>query len=134
MNKITKFDKNNVSQIADEINKALKAVADKYQIQIKTGGGKYDPDTATLKLELQTINESGIIVTKEATTFKQYATLLNLQSTDLFREFTFNKQKYMLVGYSARKSKFPMLCKNLTDNKNYGLPEEPVVKALNESR
>lgn len=134
MKKITQFQKQDVEQISVEINQALKAIADKYQIQIRTCGGKYDNDTATLKLELQTINESGIVLTKEATAFKAYSTSLNLKPEDLFKEFTVNKEKYVLMGFAPRKSKFPMICKKVSNDQSYGLPEEIVVKALNEQR
>lgn len=130
-NKITEFSKQDVESISKEINEALKAVAQKYNIQIKTNGGKYDKDTATLKLELQTITESGQILTKEASAFKQYAHLLNLKPEDLFKEFTVNNEKYVLVGYAPRKSKFPMICRKVSNNQSYGLALETVVKVLN---
>lgn len=132
--KITQFKKETVSSLAQEINEALKAIAQKYQIEIKTNGGNFDPERATLKLELQTITDSGIAITKEASAFKQLATVLNLKAEDLFKEFTINNEKYIFMGYATRSSRFSMICKKVSNQKQYGLPLESVVKSLNNQR
>lgn len=130
MSKITEFRKETFGPLRADLEAAVKSVAEKYGVQIKTGHISYTGTNCSVKLECAVIGEDGKVARKEADTFRMWAELIGMKKEDLNRVFKIGTKNYSLEGYMPRKTKFPFLALNLDDGKQYCLPETAVKKAL----
>ena len=117
--RLRKFDAVTLNALRGEINKALEALGEKYGIAIDAGRATYYGPNATFKLELSTMQDDGAVMTKDATTFIQYAKILGLQVSDLGRVFELAGRKFKLIGYNTKKRKYPFITECLNDGKHY---------------
>ena len=62
MKKIETFNKPQIVQLRNEIDKALDQVANKYGITIKAGNCSFSGNEANFKLKLNTIGEGGTVI------------------------------------------------------------------------
>jgi hypothetical protein len=128
--KVTALDKRMVGIIAKEIEDAVQAVAQKYDINIKRGNGRFSAETATLKLEITTKGAGGQVETSDAKYFKLMARGYGLQAEDLGKDIIFNGTQYKIVGLKPSSFKYPILVKSARDGKTYKLRAESVALAL----
>lgn len=126
MNKVNSLDRASVRQINSEIESALKAVAEKYGVAIKVGNSRFSNNNCTTKIEIATIAESGEVLTKEAVDFNRYASSMFQITKKLGDTFEFRYDTYEIVGLKPRSSKYPVLAKNLSNNKTFKFPANAI--------
>jgi hypothetical protein len=126
--RIKQFDAVTLNALRVELNQALAGISEKYGITVEAGRASYNGPNATFKVELSTVKDDGVVMTREATAFLQYAKLLGLQATDLGREFEVGGKRYKIRGYNPRKSRYPFLAESVIDGKIYGFGED-LIKA-----
>ena len=104
MTKITSFRNQShmIEPLRKEINDALKAIADKYDITILAGNASYNDGMVQYKLACTTKGENGEVETKEAKDFKKYASMYGLKVEDLGKEFPMGRDKYKITGLKPR--------------------------------
>jgi len=124
MKKVTSFDRQNIRQINSEIESAIKSIAEKYGLEVKLGSTRFTNSNFTTKLQVATVGEGGITMSKEATDFNRYKSYLGIKM-DLGQEFVRNGNTYTIIGLKPRSTKYPVLAK-CTDGKTYKLPVELV--------
>lgn len=108
--KITKFDRTNLRDLRQDIDAALKAVADKHGISIRAGNARFMPQSASMKLELGTIGEGGQVIDTSAEEFKVYAPLYGLSADDLGKKFkSFDGCIYTITGCRPKSRRFPII-------------------------
>jgi len=130
-NKITNF-KSQVKMIEpmrQEINAALKAIADKYDVTILAQGGSYNEQMVQFKLTCTTKGENGEVETKEAKDFKAYAMMYGLQKEDLGREFSNGFDKYKITGLKPRSRKC-VIAQRVGSSHSYKFDPNTVKKML----
>jgi len=120
MTKVTSFNRQNIRQINFEIEAALKSIANKYGVEVKLGNTRFTGDNFTTKVQVATVGDGGITMSKEATDFNRYKTILGI-NMDLGQEFERNGNTYTIVGLKPRSKKYPVLAK-CSDGKTYKLP------------
>lgn len=128
--KIKSFDRDTCKFLRSEIDSALKAVADKYGINLKAGNAKFSESSVTFKLEAAIIGEGGIVESKDAQEFKLYSHMYGLKETDLGKEFMSNGNRYVVCGMASRSFKFPILAKKVGTNSVFKFPPEAVKRGL----
>jgi len=96
-NKITDFNKQNLKMLREELNAALKAVADKYEINIHVGNMTFRPDETSVKMVMSTKCQSEA----QRQELKKYAKVFGLESIE--------NTKYKLVKIDSRKPKYPFI-------------------------
>lgn len=126
MNKVNSLDRTSVRQINSEIESALKAVAEKYGVAIKVGNSRFSNNNCTTKIEIATVAESGEVLTKEAVDFNRYASSMFQITKKLGDTFEFRYDTYEIVGLKPRSSKYPVLAKNLSNNKTFKFPANAI--------
>jgi len=129
---ITKIDRSAVAEINKATEQALKEVAERLGINVKVGGGKFDPETGTFtpkvifSVEGADKNEwdrtVGLIYSNHP---KQWLT-----EDDFGAVITLNGKKYQLTGINLRAPKFPINAKCLSDGKYYKLTEAGVKRSM----
>jgi len=124
MKKVTAFNRQNIRQINSELEAALKQVAEKYGLEVKLGNTRFTGDNFTTKVQVATVAEGGITMSKEATDFNRYKTILGI-NMDLGQEFQRSGKTFTIVGLKPRSKKYPILAK-CSDGKTYKLPVDLV--------
>ena len=99
-----------MQDIREPINEALKKVGEDHGIVIELGHGRYGGTSGSFKLELSTVGEDGIVITKEAEAFSQLADMYLLDPNWLGKSFSFDGDTFTIVGWKARARKRPVLC------------------------
>ncbi len=124
MKKVTSFNRQNIRQINSELEAVIKQVAEKYGLEVKLGNTRFTGDNFTTKVQVATVAEGGITMSKEATDFNRYKTILGI-NMELGNEFERNGNTYTIVGLKPRSKKYPILAK-CSDGKTYKLPVDLV--------
>ena len=104
--------------LRQEINQALKEIADNHNINIDCGNCSYGDNEATYKLKINAKNDDGQLITKE------YNNLLDLSKSDINgfdinSIYTLQGKKVSLEGYSYRSPKYPVHVLDLESGKKY---------------
>lgn len=125
--KIETLNPDNLNLLRAEINAALAPICEKFDINFTLGKITYNPKNANAKLEIATKGEGGVVISKEATNFTNYATLYGLQPEDLGRTFTdWNKKSYTITGLNMKSEKAPVVATSLENGKSYRWPASAV--------
>jgi|GEM_PF-3201738 len=106
MNQITR---DNLRVLRIEMNRALKSVGDKYNVEINAGNVSFTDKNASFKLQVALINEDGIAETKEVQDFKAYSFSHGLPEDLLNKEINVCGKTVKIIGYKPRSTKFPFL-------------------------
>jgi hypothetical protein len=122
MNKINILNHDSVRRINLDINAALKAVAEKYGVEIEIKGSRFSDNNCTTRIEIATVAESGSALTKEAVDFNRYALSQFRITKKLGDRFTFKYEEYEITGLAPRSLKYPVLAKNLTSGNTFKFP------------
>jgi hypothetical protein len=130
MSKITAFDKPTIRLLRSDLDAALKAVGEKFGINLQTGNARFTSDNVTFKVEASLTLQDGTAVPKEASEFVRYAKLLGLAAEDLGRTFGFNGSTYKIVGAKTTSRKYPILAKNLSNGKTFKFVAADVARWL----
>lgn len=120
-NKINSLDRTAVRRINSDIEAALKAVADRYGVQIKIGNSSFSNTNCTTKIDISTVNEGGTVMTKEATDFNRFASSFGI-TKKLGDTFDFRYDRYEITGLKPRSAKYPVLAKSLSSGKTFKFP------------
>lgn len=128
--KITNFktQKNEIDNIRQDINNALKAIGEKYDVTILAGNASYDATLVQFKLTCTTKGENGEVETMEAKDFKTYAEMYGMKKEYLGKEFVHGRDKFQITGLKPR-SKNCVLAKKVGTGQSYKFSPE-LVKQL----
>lgn len=117
------IDKTLLKTLRIDIDQALIAIGEKHGVALKTGNASFTDENATFKLDVATIGESGIAVTKEAADFKLHSLGFNMKPEDLGTEFTSPYgEKFVLMGCKPRSKKATLVAKKVENGVMYKLP------------
>lgn len=116
---MTTINKELLKKIREEINAALTATSNKYNVTLRAGNASYDPTlgTATFKLELLALNAIGENRDIPAELFLKNADLIGLKKEDLHKEITVSGRKFTVAGYKPKARKNCILIKDVLNGK-----------------
>lgn len=102
----------NLQALRLDIDAALKAVAAKHGVVLKTGRCRFSPSAATMELSIATISDTGEVVDREMAALKANVQFLGLTESHLSQTFKISGQTFKLTGYNSRRSAKPfrLLC------------------------
>lgn len=126
--KINQFDRTNLRAINEDIQSALKSVAEKYGINFRYKGTSFSANNATFKIEGSVISETGIVETKERRDFKLFGYNYGLWPELLDSEINYAGEQYIVVGLNTRSPKFCVVGKRVSDGKTFKLTAEGVTR------
>lgn len=132
MKKIDKFNKPNLKTLTTAAMKEMEKVAEKYGLAVKKGGGTFDADNFTMKIEFSIIGEDGVIKTKEAKAFEECADWWGLEPRDLYKTFKSPRDGkiFKIIGASPRSPKFPIIVQDMKTGGQFKFTEKAVKLAL----
>ena len=117
MKKIESFNKPQIVQLRNEIDKALDRVANKYGITISAGNCSFSGNEANFKLKLNTIGEGGTVITRESQMWDLYKGRTQCSHLSIGDEIQLQGNTYILSGYNTRAKKAPI---QFTDSSGRG--------------
>ena len=117
MKKIESFNKPQIVQLRNEIDKALDRVANKYGITISAGNCSFSGNEANFKLKLNTIGDSGTVITRESQMWDLYKGRTQCSHLSIGDEIQLQGNTYILSGYNTRAKKAPI---QFTDSSGRG--------------
>ncbi len=127
------FTKQNLRELRDGLDAALKQLGEKFGVSLKLGTGRFSPTNCTFKLEAAVIAEDGQVVTKESQDFTRLAKVYGLSPEDLGRTFKTGGKSFTIVGLNSKRPKYPINAKS-ADGKTYKFSSTGVILALQAAR
>lgn len=125
MNNISKFDKQNLPVIRNELNDALKLVAEKFGIDISLGAISFQENNFTTKLTVVTKSNDEVNTNpKWKIDFQRNAVFLGFSPSDFGKTVTSGTKEYVLVGAQPRKPNVIVLEKS--SGKHFTIPATQV--------
>jgi hypothetical protein len=118
--KINQFNRPSLHMLRASLDEALKAVADRHGIVLKTGHISFTANTCSIRIEGSTIDPSGVVHSREAEDFKINAELHGLTPEHLNRTFVSAGVTYKLVGYRIKAPKKPFIIEDEAGRKFVG--------------
>ncbi len=108
---VNKIDRDVCKDIRSELDSVLASIGEKLGVSLRMGGGSFSSDSATFKLEVELLSETGRPISKEETSLNQNHEFLGIP-----KEWLGAKLKdpqtgkiYYLRGYKVRSRKRPFL-------------------------
>ena len=105
-------------------------------IRIKSSLYSNDSTGSSIKLEINGVNEDGSKINVNLEEFKKRCNESyypdKLEWLDKEFQVLGNPDKWKIVGFKRSNRKYPYICKNLNDNKEYKLPMKDVRDAFAE--
>ena len=118
---IDKIDRDVCKDIRTELKSELASVGERLGLSLRMGGCRYSNDSATFKLEVELLSESGRPVSKEEKYLND-----NYESLGIPKDWLGAKLKdsrdgklYYLRGYKVRSPKRPFLIEDVTTGTGY---------------
>lgn len=104
----TQINRDFLKGIRAEIDEALKAIAEKHNVSLKTGNGGYDRDYTNghFKLEIHQISDDGEVIPTELKDLRR------LQPDAEGKTVIINGKSHTVVGYNVRARKNPFTIKD----------------------
>ena len=107
------MDRRTAARLGEDVIKELAGFAERRGYKITCKGGKYDPNSATLRIELAEVADDGMAMTPEARDLSVYYASYGLPKDCYGREFMYNGVAFRVEGLNRRAPKFPVLARNL---------------------
>ena len=122
------------SALTDAVNKLNDYFTSEYKgtepMHFRVGNITYDTHSATVKIEVSDITDSGEVQTKEAVDFGMLAFAYGLKPEDLGTKFVSLGKKYEIIGLKRKSHKYPILARR-GDGQTFKFKASSVVEALN---
>jgi len=112
MKKVKQFDKANLKMLRVEMNKELQSVAKKYGITIDVGNASFSSNEVTFKVNANTVESDGTVITKESQSWDRHKGFYNLSHLNVGDTITIQGSPYTLSGFNTRARKAPVNFKN----------------------
>lgn len=101
-----------------EINEALRAIGKANDLNIECGNMSYSDEGIKIKVNALPLSADGAVITEAQQALELYSSSLNgLTYGDTF---TSGGILFMVTGYKPRSSKYNIVARNTTNNKEYG--------------
>lgn len=127
---INQLDKQQLAVIRAEIDLALKNIECRYGIVLKTGGCRFTPEAATMKVEIATRGSTGEVVDTEMASLRCNLARLGLRAEHVGQKFTCGGKTYKLTGYKAKRHTKPFRLVCMETGMTYVAAANTVRKAL----
>ena len=128
MEKINNFTKDNIHDVKKELEKKFKEITELCGVNFKLNSIRYSESTFKVTLDAF-LAEKGQSLYE--VNWPKHCISYGFSSSELHKEFTTGKgMKYKIVGLNPKARKYPIVCKNLEDGKDYVFTPENVMRYL----
>ena len=124
-----KMNKEYFNNFRNDVREALKAVAEKYGVEINPTNIKYDDIDFTLTLEVVRL-VNGTSDANESL-WSYYYKVYGFEREDYGKTIIMNNEEFKISGIDGKSKKYPIILTRVRDNKKYGYSIASVKEALN---
>lgn len=124
-----KMNKEYFNNFRNDVREALKAVAEKYGVEINPTNIKYDDIDFTLTLEVVRL-VNGTSNANESL-WSYYYKVYGFEREDYGKIVVINNEEFKISGIDGKSKKYPIILTRVRDNKKYGYSIASVKEALN---
>lgn len=124
-----KMNKEYFNNFRNDVREALKAVAEKYGVEINPTNIKYDDIDFTLTLEVVRL-VNGTSDANESL-WSYYYKVYGFEREDYGKTVIMNNEEFKISGIDGKSKKYPIILTRVRDNKKYGYSIASVKAALN---
>tara|TARA_R110000824_G_scaffold400041_1_gene606686 strand:- start:319 stop:753 length:435 start_codon:yes stop_codon:yes gene_type:complete len=128
MTTTTRFTRDGLRDLAQDIDKALEEVAKKHEISIKVGNSRYSNLEATMKLELSTTNNSG--ESQHELDFRSLASRFGYEADWFGRTIHLSGTAFKVSGLNMKSPKNRINLVRVKDNKGFKCPVAVLRRAI----
>lgn len=124
-----KMNKEYFNNFRNDVREALKAVAEKYGVEINPTNIKYDDIDFTLTLEVVRLVNSTSNANESLWSY--YYKVYGFEREDYGKIVVINNEEFKISGIDGKSKKYPIILTRVRDNKKYGYSIASVKEALN---
>lgn len=126
---IDKIDRDVCKDIRSELDSELASIGERLGLSLRMGGGSFSSDSATFKLEVELLSETGRPISKEETYLNQNHEFLGIPKDWLGAKLKDPRtgKLYYLRGYKSRAPKRPFIIETV-DGFNQFITTEKAIK------
>lgn len=124
-----KMNKEYFNNFRNDVREALKAVAEKYGVEINPTNVKYDDIDFTLTLEVVRL-VNGTSDANESL-WSYYYKAYGFEREDYGKTVIIDNAEFKISGIDSKSKKYPIILTRVKDNKKYGYSIASVKEALN---
>lgn len=106
---ISKFDKPTLRSLREDVDQALRAVAEKHGITLSLGSIKFDATSFTGQLKATVLNPATGVVPTEEREFHAYARMFGFEPSDYRRVVRIDGVEYRMIGFKTRAPRRPVV-------------------------
>jgi hypothetical protein len=123
--KIEQMDRPAVKTLSAAIRAALDAVATEYGVNIKVGGGSFDPGAGTFKPKVEvTLDDAA------ERQWQQWGPMFGFAVEDFGREFTASGKQFRISGVNLKARKRPILATEVGTDRGYSFDADALLRIL----
>ena len=125
---VNKIDRDVCKDIRSELDSVLASIGEKLGVSLRMGGGSFSSDSATFKLEVELLSETGRPISKEETYLNQNHEFLGIPKDWLGAKLKDPRdgKLYYLRGYKARSPKRPIIIETVDGFNKYVTTESGI--------
>lgn len=124
-----KMNKEYFNNFRNDVKEALKAVAEKYGVEINPTNIKYDDIDFTLTLEVvRLVNGTS---DADESLWSYYYKAYGFEREDYGKTVIVDNEEFKISGIDSKSKKYPIILTRVKDNKKYGYSIASVKEALN---
>lgn len=105
--KITNIDKTTAIMVGNRVEEALAALGEELGLKFQLGRGTFSADKLDLKLIIA-VDDPEVKEEAARREFNLYCDAYGLDASDYGRAFGFPGQRYRLIGFAPKRSKWPI--------------------------
>ena len=129
MTTVTKFDRKTCKLIQDEAAAALKAVAEKYGLDVAQHGGTIGDLQFVAKFAFKVTDQKAMADTAKVE-WDRNCHYFNLKPEDLGAMFTWGGRTFVISGLMLSRSKKPIKARDTGNGKDYVFTDRDVLRLL----
>ena len=112
------LDRNTIRALRERIATALAPIGKEFNMKLTPLSAVFTDNYATMKVEISTISDSGVVHTKEAEEFRRKCSYYGLLPSNLGESITADGTQYTIIGLNPRSKKYPIVVKRIDESWN----------------
>lgn len=128
--KINTFDKDTIKMIRGELQLAIRDIENRYGIQLTAGRAKFGQKSASISIDMATIDSNGEIVDHDREFLIANLTWVGLKSEHLDTAIRIGNDTFKINGYKRARYAKPFSLISMTNGQKYVASEDTVRTAL----
>jgi hypothetical protein len=103
--------------IREIVMRAMREALKDSNLEITEERGSFGGTNCSLKFLFAIKGDHGLVETREASDFRRFCAMYQLEPGDLGREFTSGGERFQVTGLNTKAPRFPIQCKHVANGR-----------------